>query len=472
METVPLDEDERYYMQLLTFTLGIGMEVLHIYFEQKILKEEEFYMFLEKNKHYLFHDFYSDVQCCKCLKNPSKRGCLNKSQFLKLFDINPLTEQDHFQTGRHDEIIKDCLCRIDAKTSNDVDCMDISLMYGIIQSCFLNNRKPFHGNPKFLETIKDTRNFLAHAPCQRISKSDFDSYLAKTEKAILGIARAVGSYVTKVYKRKIDAFKINDISLNKVKEIIESSTDEVKKNLQLLIDDQQKNVAMMKQVKDELLEQLIKHKDELSIDIGNLRFDITQYNMEMTTPSRKETFITQDRMSQRNTSCSSEVKVPEEGQNPKKCRVEWRLQTPDTWNLNEIKETLEKFSGVLRPWFEIEFVHVGSLVIKTLVPKKVLDNRDQMKKSIQAFLEKIVEVCHINTELTTIIKVVLVVSYESDTTVKEMEIEPVIFKQQEESNVCENCQQKDEIISALNEKIYGKYCNDGIPPLYSKPMSV
>lgn len=238
MEAVSLDEDERYHMQLHAFTHGIGMEVLHLYFEQKILKEEEFYMLLERNKHYLFHDFYSYVQCCECFKNsnggPSRKGCLNKSQFLKLFDINPPTEQDHFKKGLHDEVIKDCLCRINAKTSNDVDCMDIPLMYEIIKSCFLNNRKTFHGNPNFLKTIKDTRNFLAHAPGKRISKSDFDSHLAETEKAILGIASAVGSYVTKLYKRRIDAFKKNDLSLNKVKEIIESSTDEVKKVIIIL----------------------------------------------------------------------------------------------------------------------------------------------------------------------------------------------------------------------------------------------
>ncbi|CAG2250688.1 DDX58 [Mytilus edulis] len=160
-------------------------------------------------------------------------------------------------------------------------------------------------------------------------------------------------------------------------------------NLQLLIDDQPKNAALVKQVKDELLEQLIKHKDV------------------------------------------------------KKCRVEWRLQTPDTWNLNEIKETLEKFSGVLRPWFEIEFVHVGSLVIKTLVPKEVLDNRDQMKKSIQAFLEKMVELCHINTELSTVIKVDLVVSDESDTTELSQELsayDSVVSERKEECTNLRNYQ--------------------------------
>lgn len=93
----------------------------------------------------------------------------------------------------------------------------------------------------------------------------------------------------------------------------------------------------------------------------------------------------------------------------KKCRVEWRLETPDTWNLTEIKETLVKFSEMLQPWFEIEFVHIGSLVIKTLVQKKVLDNRDQMRASVQSFLEKVVEVCKINTDVPSVIKVDLII---------------------------------------------------------------
>lgn len=97
-----------------------------------------------------------------------------------------------------------------------------------------------------------------------------------------------------------------------------------------------------------------------------------------------------------------------------KCRVEWRLETPDEWNLTEIKENLENCSHLLRRYFEIEFVYVGSLVIKTLVPQHILNDRDQMKRSVHLFLEKVVEVCKINTDESAIIKVALIVFEESD----------------------------------------------------------
>lgn len=67
-----------------------------------------------------------------------------------------------------------------------------------------------------------------------------------------------------------------------------------------------------------------------------------------------------------------------------------------------------KFSDLLRPWFEIEFVYVGSLVIKTLVQKKVLFNHDEMHTSVHSFLEKFVEVCNINTDVPEVINVALI----------------------------------------------------------------
>jgi hypothetical protein len=51
--------------------------------------------------------------------------------------------------------------------------------------------------------------------------------------------------------------------------------------------------------------------------------------------------------------------------------VEWKLATSDTWNVSKIKNTLEHLSGSLEQWFEIEFVYIGSLVIRTIVPVSV-----------------------------------------------------------------------------------------------------
>lgn len=239
MDAVLSDKECGYYMKLFTFIIGIGMEVLHTYFEQNILNAQEhleFYMFLDENKHNLFHECYPRKKCCKCSQNgigmASQKGCLTKKQFYLLFEIGPLIELDHYETGNHNETTQECLCRIIANRSNDVDCMDITLMYAIVQSCCLENTSSvIYGNPRCIETIKDTRNFLAHVPNPRISKSEFDTRWSETEQAILEIGSSLGKYFAKTNQKKIDAFKRNDLSMEGIKEIIENNIDEIIKKV-------------------------------------------------------------------------------------------------------------------------------------------------------------------------------------------------------------------------------------------------
>lgn len=233
MEEYTSDKECCFYFKLLTFILEIGMEVLHNYFEQKLLNGMEFYLFLETHKHYLFHECYPKVKCCQCtekmLASTTKIGSLNKSQFTLLFDIAPTNGKIHCQTERHIEKDQDCLCGIDAKRSNDVGCMDITLMCAIIKWCFVNKQNSTHGQPSDFETIKKNRNLLAHTPGIRISEPDFNSQWDETEKAILGIANTVGTYFAKTIKRKIDKSKQAELSIEQIKEIIESNADDVKK---------------------------------------------------------------------------------------------------------------------------------------------------------------------------------------------------------------------------------------------------
>ena len=90
-----------------------------------------------------------------------------------------------------------------------------------------------------------------------------------------------------------------------------------------------------------------------------------------------------------------------------KCIVEWKLATPDTWNVSEIKNTLQNVSCLLKQWFEIEFVYIGSLVIRTIVPEHILSNYDDFKSAVRSFLAKIVEICQLDTYTPTVVKVVL-----------------------------------------------------------------
>jgi hypothetical protein len=88
-----------------------------------------------------------------------------------------------------------------------------------------------------------------------------------------------------------------------------------------------------------------------------------------------------------------------------KCCVVWKLATLDTWNVSKIKKTLENLSGSLRQWFEIEFVYIGSLVIRTIVPEHILSNYNNFKSAVGFFLAKIVEVCQLDTDTSTVVKV-------------------------------------------------------------------
>ena len=90
-----------------------------------------------------------------------------------------------------------------------------------------------------------------------------------------------------------------------------------------------------------------------------------------------------------------------------KCRVEWKLAIPDTWNASEIKRTLQNYSCLFmyNHWFEIESVYIGSLVIRTIVPEHILSNYDDFKSAVRSFLAKIVEVCQLDTDTPTVVKV-------------------------------------------------------------------
>lgn len=83
-----------------------------------------------------------------------------------------------------------------------------------------------------------------------------------------------------------------------------------------------------------------------------------------------------------------------------KLYVEWRIANPpEAWRVEQMKTEIDNMSA---SWnqrgFNVEFVHIGSLVIHTSVPKHVLLDRTNLKSEIKTFLEKVLEVCNIDTD--------------------------------------------------------------------------
>jgi hypothetical protein len=221
-----MDDEEReereHYTKLLTFTYGIALDVLHLYFEIKILDKEEFFFFLDRCKHVLFHALHPTVYCCEC-RNGSiplskKPPILYSKQFNLLFDIELSTLK-----CLHNKTVQNCLCKYSASRFVTVDSLDISLVYAIVKTCCPS----IHGNPKWIKDVKDTRNILAHKSNCRLTKKECDTWLNTVEKATLDLAKVVGSIILKMTQKQISDFKKEVPSYNTVKDILASSNDDV-----------------------------------------------------------------------------------------------------------------------------------------------------------------------------------------------------------------------------------------------------
>ena len=216
------DEGREYYNKLLTFTCRISLDVLHLYFEIKILDKEEFFLFLDRCKHVLFHALHPAVFCCECRNEPitlpQKPPRLYSKQFNLLFDIENSTLQSH-----HNNTIRHCSCKYSASRSVKVDSLDISLVYAIVKICC----PTIYRNPQWIKNVKNTRNFLAHKCDCRITKDEYDTWLPVVENATLYLAKVVCSKLCKMTQQLISDFKKDKLSSNRVKDILASSNDDV-----------------------------------------------------------------------------------------------------------------------------------------------------------------------------------------------------------------------------------------------------
>ena len=216
------DEEKEHYIKLSTFTFGISLTVLHHYFEIRVLDKEEFFFFLHRCKHVLFHALHPAVSCCECRNGsiPLSKNSppLYSKQLNLLFDI----ENSKLQC-LNNKTVQNCLCKYSASRSVTVDSLDISLVYAIIKICCPS----IHGNPQWIKDVIDTRNFLAHNKNCLLTKDEYDTWLNTVEKATLNLAKVVSSSSLKMIQKQISDFKKDMPSSNTVKDILASSNDEV-----------------------------------------------------------------------------------------------------------------------------------------------------------------------------------------------------------------------------------------------------
>ncbi|CAG2216287.1 unnamed protein product [Mytilus edulis] len=171
-------------------------------------------MFLENNKHVLFHELYPSTLCCECTKRSlaaeQKKCRLTELQFDLLFETDRGQEVQGHKRTQNDQIKQLCLCGVSAKRKTTVDMMDITLLSAVVKSCCPPGS--ISGNPTWIKDIKRTRNFIAHSPCNKITESEFNQRYSLIEKSVLNIASVVGPVFLKLTKAQISSFKDSELS--------------------------------------------------------------------------------------------------------------------------------------------------------------------------------------------------------------------------------------------------------------------
>ncbi|CAG2213920.1 unnamed protein product [Mytilus edulis] len=131
-----------------------------------------------------------------------QKGCLNRSQFDKLY-INsgsPMPNHEIMKGSKFDQI---CLCKYSAKSSVTVNDLDITLFNDIVQHCCSSQI-----NFAWRKSIKDVRNFLAHAGTGYVNKQDFDDNWKTLNTATLGFAGEIGKVCEKCFRLKLYGYGV------------------------------------------------------------------------------------------------------------------------------------------------------------------------------------------------------------------------------------------------------------------------
>ncbi|XP_052080294.1 uncharacterized protein LOC127718337 [Mytilus californianus] len=361
-------QTENLLDRLRQFYEKIVMNIIHVYFEREILdKTTSFYFFLHKNKHKLFHEYIPTVPCCQCqtgsqYKSTSKTGCLRESQFTVLYKCT--TEDESCQEKKDGTRRKEhCICKFDPKDVK-VFQLDIILVSAIINTCC---PQPLPANPKWIQKIKEVRNFLDHhgdASC--LSKADFDDKWQILEKYSLLVANTTGeSYMLGIKNRILSLKKENDVSFS---------------------------------LKEEIMNKLRNHTavsedtiGQISIQLDKIIFMLKNINIQIS-PKATENLEDGNDFSDRET----------------KCFVRWTLSTPSCWTVDEIKRKLQSVTNLSD--FRIQFVYTGSLVIETTISKIIVYNADALSADILSFLETFCKVTEINTTIGTLVDVEIFVT--------------------------------------------------------------
>lgn len=183
--------DTEDYSRLLQLSLDTAPAVLAAFVDANILPryKNSFVFFLEHYRHYLFHKWSSQIDCCHCVE---ERFCVTKAidseVFLKLFESDKTMRNMSHVKETSQRIIQECICQFRPKHSQ-VETLDITTITFILREC--RELRPYQLN--FLTKLQEQRIKICNLPRTFVlTYSEYENIWKTLEHVIKEFAGQVG----------------------------------------------------------------------------------------------------------------------------------------------------------------------------------------------------------------------------------------------------------------------------------------
>lgn len=183
------DIDANYYYRLVGFLVEVTPKVVRKYFEKTCLQGKTFKIFLEENRHILFHT-YETLKCCQCVSTLYSRHSKHMSK--QMFSVLYKHDQSKIvyshvrkNNGRIEQL---CMCSWDPHSNIDMTVLDISLANTLMKNCAIMQQ----GAEQWLRHIVDIRNEIFHkSDIKVISKKDYENMWSTLSGSVGGLTNLI-----------------------------------------------------------------------------------------------------------------------------------------------------------------------------------------------------------------------------------------------------------------------------------------
>lgn len=213
-----MEKERLLFLRLFSFCYGHALDVVIYFINTCLLTNGDFAQYLDANKHRLYHKCFSTIPCCECfsgcsLAAPNRASKLKMEDLASVFDMSGSAIHLHRPRGVNQ---KHCLCKISTKPGISIESLQIGKLYKIITECV----PPMSSNlKKSFETIRNTRNDLAHTPNDgTLNEVMFEQKWKELETAVLAFASAINPFYFKLEQKQISSLKDNDVNLNDIQD--------------------------------------------------------------------------------------------------------------------------------------------------------------------------------------------------------------------------------------------------------------